>query len=623
MKFITTIIITLFIKCTFSQNEKLYIPIEVLNTYNIKTRNINGKPGINYFQNFADYKIKVKVNPYKYTITGNETIQYKNNSFDTLSYIVFDLHQNLFTKGQKRSKNINKNDIGKSIFIDSVFVEGKLIDKDMFVKFWGTKMKIKLKQDILPKENIKLRINWHYTIATETKIRTGVYENNSMFIGYWYPQISVYDDIDGWDMSSYDGFHEFYSEFSNYYVEIELPENFIVWATGELQNPKNVLSDKIYKKYSNAIKSNKITQVITIQDIKNSKLTKPKQNTWIFKADSVSDFAFGLSNKYCWDITTIKLKTGNNVVVNTAYNPNSKDYNKSINISRDVINDFSNSSVQAYPFPQVSMFNGAGAMEFPMITNIGTEPDLNGILFTISHEYMHNYFPFLVGTNQKKYAWIDEGLATYLTTSTQKKLSVNFNPLINHIKVYESYAGKEQDEILMTSSHFLDNRSYVINSYFKACSAFHVLHELIGEEEFSMCIQDFIKNWQYKHPLPYDLFNTFNRVSGEDLNWFWNKWFFQKGYPDLAIDTLIISDSKIKIQIKNIGGYPVAINLKSYSKNKVLNNIYIGTIVWKNQDLYTIEIDYNSAIDKIQIGDELIPDINKKNNLYFINSNNF
>jgi len=619
MKFKITLIIIILIKTAFAQNVNLYTPLEILGAYENKTRDVSGKPGINYFQNFANYKISVKLEPYKNTISGNETILYKNNSSDTLNSIVFDLHQNLFKKGQKRSKNIHESDVGKHIVVDSIFVAGRLLNKINDTKLWNTKIKIKLEKGLLPNSELNLQLCWHYSLATETKIRTGVYENNSMFIGYWYPQISVYDDIDGWDMSSYDGLHEFYGEFSNYSVEIELPENFIVWATGKLQNPEQVLSDPIYTRYKAAIKSDKTTKLITADDIQNKMLTKSGHNRWIFKANSVSDFAFGISDKYCWDITSVELNTGDRVTIHTAYNPNSKDYDKAIDISRDVIKDFSNSSVQAYPFPQVTMFNGAGAMEFPMITNIGTEPDLNGILFTISHEFLHNYFPFLVGANQKKYAWIDEGFATYLTTSTQKKLGDDFDPLVSHIKVYESYAGKEQDEILMTSSHFLDNRSYIINSYFKSCSAFHVLHELIGEDKFSMCIQDFIENWQYKHPIPNDLFNTFNRVSGEDLNWFWNRWFFQKGYPDLAIDTLTISDSKIKIEITNIGGFPTAIDLKAYSNNKLINHINIDARVWKNTNMHTIEIDFDKTIDKIEIGDELVPDINKKNNTYILN----
>lgn len=618
MKYPTTILILLLFKCSFSQNKALYVPLEISDTYNNQTRGTNGKPGDNYFQNFSDYHIKVKIDPFNKTILGYETIFYQNNSPDTLNYLILDLHQNLFKKGHKRAKNIHINDVGKSVFIDSIFVGEKLVDKEVFVKFWGTKMKLKLAEKLLPKDSVKLSLKWNYSLATETKTRTGVYDATTMFIGYWYPQISVYDDIDGWDMSSYDGLHEFYSDFANYNVEIELPENFVVWATGELKNPKTVLSDKIYTNYKAATKSSKSVKIISSADLQKGLVTKLGQNKWIFKADSVPDFAFGLSNKYCWDATSIEQNNGKTFNVHTAYNPDSKDYNKTIDMGRDIITDLSNNVATPYPFPQISLFNGAGAMEFPMITNFGTEPDLNGILFTQSHEYMHNYFPFLVYSNQKKYAWIDEGLVTYLTASTQKKLGDNFDPLPNHIKVYESFAGKEQDEILMTSSHFLNNKSYIINSYFKSCAAFHVLHNLIGKERFSWSINDFINNWQYKHPLPYDLFNTFNRVSGENLNWFWDKWFFQKGYPDLAISKLTFSNFKINIQIDNIGGFPTAIYLRIYDGEKVVKDIYIDARVWKNKDSHIIEIEFNKEICKLEIGNELIPDVNKTNNVYLI-----
>jgi len=619
MKYTTTLLIMLIFNCLHAQNKDLYIPLEVSDAYKSNTRNNNGTPGKNYFQNFSNYKIKVKVDPGNKTISGYETIIYQNNSTDSLDYLIFDLHQNLFSKGIKRLKNVDANDVGKSVLVDSIYIGDKLIDKESYVNFWGTKMKLKLDHKLSPKNTVSIKLKWNYSIATQTKIRTGVYGDNTMFIGYWYPQISVYDDIDGWDMSSYDGLHEFYSDFANYNVEIELPENFVVWATGELANPQNVLSEDIYSKYKKALVSTKNVNIINNKDLKNNAITKAGQNKWIFKADSVSDFAFGLSNKYCWDATNISLKDGKSFMLHTAYNPNSKDYDKTVDIGRKIMKDFSNNLVTPYHFPQISMFNGAGAMEFPMITNIRTEPDVNGILFTQSHEYMHNYFPFLVSSNQKKYAWIDEGLTTYLTAYTQKKLGDNFDPLKSHIKVYEAFAGKEQDEILMTSSHFLTGRPYVINSYFKSSAAFHVLHDLIGDEKFSLSIKDFINNWQYKHPLPYDLFNTFNRVSDEDLNWFWEQWFFKKAYTDLAITKAELIDSKIIIQIDNIGGFPTAIDLRVMSKDKVEKQIYINARIWKDKNKHSIEIDYDSKITSIEIGNGLIPDINKKNNVYHIN----
>ncbi len=618
MKYSIIISLLVIVKCLFSQDSTLFTPIEVSNSYLNKTRNISGKPGMNYFQNFSNYNIKVKVDPYKKKLSGNETIIYNNNSTDTLNYLVLDLHQNLFAKGAKRYKKVNINDVGKTVNIDSIVVSGKLINIETSVVFWGTKMKIVLPQKLLPNGIVKLSIKWNYSLATETKIRTGVYDTTTMFVGYWYPQISVYDDIDGWDMSSYDGLHEFNGEFANYNVEIELPQKFIVWATGELQNPKKVLSKNILKKYNKAINSEKIVRIINTDDLINKKLTKPGYNKWIFKADSVTDFAFGLSNKYCWDACSIIQKNGKKTMLHTAYSPDSKDYDKTINFAKDIIKDFLNHIVASYPFPQISLFNGAGAMEFPMITNIGTEPNTNGIIFTQSHEYMHNYFPFLVASNQKKYAWIDEGIATYLTAYTQKRLGENFDPLVSHIKIYESFAGKEQDEILITSSHFLDNGSYTINSYFKSCAAFRVLNELIGDEKFYSSINDFIENWQYKHPIPYDLFNTFNRVSGENLNWFWNKWFFQKGYPDLAIGKVSFSKSKILVKIINIGGFPTAIKLKIYRESKNVESVYINAKIWKEKKQHIIEINNTNDINKIEIGSNLIPDVNKMNNVYML-----
>ena len=305
---------------SFAQ-DNLRISKETKEAIGKKTRQIDGIPGENYWQNTSDYLINVSINIKSGTLSGEEKIIYKNNSPDSLNTIVLRLYQDLFKKGNNRNSivEVDSRDIHDGVNINSVKINYKEINLDKensLVKRHGTLMSIKLQEQLAPNKEIELEIKWDFKIPRYTLIRMGTIDSTSLFLGQWYPQVAVYDDIVGWDNNSYNGLAEFYNDFANFDVNITVPADFMVWATGEPRNLAEVIQPKYFDRYKKASVSEKITNVITEEDLKNGNITT-QNNTWNFVATQVTDFAFGISDHYLWDVTSVEVdkKTKRRTVV--------------------------------------------------------------------------------------------------------------------------------------------------------------------------------------------------------------------------------------------------------------------------------------------------------------------
>jgi hypothetical protein len=287
------------------QNPGLYIPRNVQKAFNNKTRSLDGRPGINYWQNRADYNINIAFNPGTRLVEGKEKINYFNNSPDTLNEIIVHLFPNFFKKGNPRDFAINSEDEGNGVVIEKISYNGKGVDTgaiSKFIEYRGTDLKLKLTSPILPKRNAEFSFDWNYILNKESDVRTGTIDSSTFFIAYFFPHIAVYDDIDGWNDFQYTGGVEFYNDFADFDVSITVPKDYIVRATGELQNPEEVLTDKYVKRYRSALTSDTIIRIIDSNDIVLKNITSSKaKNTWKFKADNVTDFAFAMSDHYLWD----------------------------------------------------------------------------------------------------------------------------------------------------------------------------------------------------------------------------------------------------------------------------------------------------------------------------------
>ncbi len=607
---------------SFAQSD-LFTPLDFLKAVENKTRTLTGMPGENYWQNSADYFIKAKVHPADRLLEGSEKIIYYNNSPDTLKSIYLRLYQNIQKANAPRDGQFDLNSITEGMVITSLKVSEKEYDvhDENLVNEYATNFRIKLIDPMPPSSKIDLEIDWHFEIPEHTW-RLGFYDSTSAFIAYWYPQVSVYDDIDGWDINIYKGYAEMYNDFNNYEVELTLPKDFGLWATGLLQNPQEILSKKFLDRYYRALKSEEVVNIITKEDLKTENIFQNKEQlTYKFSANYVPDFAFGFSDHYLWDAFNLKLNNGSDVYIAAAYKEQSEDFYKVAKIAKESLIFFSEEMPGVpYPYPSASVFNGSGGMEFPMIINDGSTSTYESTVGLTSHELLHQYFPFYMGTNERKYAWMDEGWAVMLPFDLQDR---------NHhyrrsatIKYYESVAGTENDVPPIVLSILLTGTPYRNAAYNRPGAAYMFLREFMGDELFSSALKEFMNRWNGKHPLPYDFFNTFNEVAGEDLSWFWNPWFYQYSFPDLAIKDVKVTYEKILVTIKKVGSVPIPVQLKFvYDEVDKQEIIYENASIWKDgKDEIVLEYKLSDAANviKIELGSDLIPDTDKTNNIYLL-----
>jgi hypothetical protein len=594
----------------------LYVPIEFQKAFENGTRSTNGNPGSVYWQNHSEYKIDAEFITATRTLKGTETITYYNESPDDLRNLVVRLYQNISRPESAKDWDYNPGSFTNGVTLNKIKVNGQEINIERATEHTATNLQINY--SLSSKSKIELYFDWSFQLPRGQSPRMGRYDSTTYLIAYWYPQMAVYDDIDSWDNIDYRGQVEFYNDFSDYDVNISTDNpKSIVWATGELQNPEEVFTNKYASVYK-AKSENKIINFINSENKNEDILNKTNKLKWHYKASKVPDFVFSFSDHYYWDFTDLIVEPDRTVRINTAYNPESKGFEIICGVARDAIKYFSTEIPGVpFPYPSMTVFNGAGGMEFPMMVNDGKADDYSSDIYLTSHETFHTYFPFYMGTNERKYAWMDEGLTVFLPQEFQTKNSKDTDWRKKFVKRYSDFSGTLYDVPLMMLSHQLKSPSYRYASYHKAACAYDILKDILGEKIFSKCLKEYIKRWNGKHPTPYDFFNTFKDVSGENLDWFFKPWYFEFGYPDLGISSVRTESGKLKITVEKIGNYPVPIYLVIKKDNNENIEIYESAKIWSNGvTKITFEKQAEDNMISIELGNKYIPDINNANNIY-------
>ncbi|MBE0551139.1 MAG: M1 family metallopeptidase [Ignavibacterium sp.] len=625
MKRIFLFLLLFVLTIILEAQDNSYIPLNIRPAYEKGTRSLDGKPGPNYWQNKAEYNIKVNLDPRTKLLQGSEDIIYYNNSPDSLSQIVIRLYHNISKPNARRDFYLGENAINDGVKIKRIALRDRKIElnDNSIVNVSGTNLSIKLAEKLEPNSKINLSLDWEITLPTIPSIRYGSYDSTSMFVAYWYPQISVYDDVDGWDRLDYAGTLEMYNDFNDYTVELTVPAGFQVWATGVWQNADEILNQKYLDRYNSAWKSDDVIKIVDQVDLFDNDIYKTKSgsHTFKFKADYVPDFAFGISNNYLWDAVSFEVdkKTGRRVYCAAAYRQTSPDFIDVAYYAKETLKYFSFEMPGVlYPYPSATVFNGAGGMEFPMIVNNGREDTKAGTVGLTSHELAHTYMPFYMGTNERKYPFMDEGWAVMLPYDFQERMVDGNTPRIRTVKGYESFAGNELDLPLMIPSPIISYRSYRISAYNKPAIAYDILRKTLGDDLFLKALQAFMERWNGKHPIPTDFFFTFNEVTGQDLSWFWKPWFYNFSYPDLSISNIKSKKNSIVVEVKNIGSLPLPIQLQVMFKDVVVKEVYKNADIWKSgKDKIELKIDGVKNFDAVILGSELIPDVNSIDNVYF------
>ncbi len=534
-------------------------------------RSSSGAPGVDYWQQRADYVINVELNDENQTITGSETITYFNNAPEELKFLWLQLDQNLYADGSMTRQTMggairdsvpakmiattmNTFDYKGGYTIKSV---KDAADKNLPYLINYTMMRIDLPQPLKKGEKFTFKVEWSYNVNDMMMVggRGGMEYfpedgNYIYFIAQWFPRMCVFDDYEGWQNKQFLGAGEFALTFGNYRVRITVPSDHIVGATGWLQNPKEVLTREQIERFEKARKTfDQPVFVVTEEEArKKEKERSKKKSTWDFAAENVRDFAFSTSRKYIWDAMAVKNGSGTplaqSLYPKEGFSLWSKESTKAIKNTLDV---YSARTVD-YPYPTAYSCNWVGGgMEYPMISFNGGRPAKDGtisertITRTVSvivHEVGHNYFPMIINSDERQSTWMDEGLNSFLEKETMRERYPALDHTGNTPKGIVPFMKGDKNmmrPVMATSDN--QGRSFGPNGYSKPAAALTLLRETVmGPELFDKAFKEYSQRWAFKHPKPSDFFRTLEDASAVDLDWFWRGWFYTTDNVDLTLD---------------------------------------------------------------------------------------
>ncbi|ALW85146.1 aminopeptidase [Hymenobacter sedentarius] len=597
--------------------QSLYMPRDIKAAFAKGTRAPDGRPGPNYWQNRARYDISVQAAPPARDIRGHETITYFNNSPDTLNQVVMRLIMNIHRPGAARDADAAPDYLTSGLVIDTFKVNGQ--GRPAPFADGGTARSLPLSRPLAPHDSIKFGIAWHFPVSVESG-REGTIAPTTFFLAYFYPRIAVYDDYAGWDRLPFVDSKEFYNDFNDYNLRVSVPANYIVWATGTLQNPKQVLQPAFAKRLQQSMTSDKVIHVATAADLAKNNITAQKPtNTWVWTARDISDVTVGLSNHYVWDAASVVVdaRTKRRASMQAAFADSTADFHDSVKNGQYALGWFSNPANWpgvAYPFPKMTAFQGFADMEYPMMVNDSPQKDPKFGQFVQDHEIAHTYFPFYMGINESRYAFMDEGWAT----TFERLINTSENGAAAADEFYKKFRvnrwindpSSAQDLPIITPSSELRS-GYGNNAYGKPSLSYFALKDMLGDALFKKCLHTYMDRWHGKHPIPWDYFNSMSSAAGQDLSWFFNNWFFSNNYIDLAVAPV----SGTTITVQNIGGFAVPFDVAVEYADGSKETLHQSPAVWQaNPKQATLTV--AKAVKWVTVQGGIFMDANEKDNTW-------
>lgn len=585
------------------------------------TRTATGEPGAGYWQQRADYAIDVTVEPGTRRLTGRETITYTNNSPDTLRGVYFHLYQNLFANDALRGREVP---ITGGLELTSLSVDGQSLEVDSgdnrHTIQQGTVMAVRLPAPLAPAGGTAMfEVGWSFTIPEGEGVpRMGMVDSTTGQIAQWYPQVAIYDDLTGWDTRQYLSNGEFYLEYGTFDLAITVPAGTVVAATGNLQNPEEVLAPAILERVSRAVRGDEIVHVVTEADFGPGKATLGEVGetlTWRFHAEDVRDAAFAFSDHYLVDMTSgvVDSASGRRTVVHAFYRPSANTWVESAKMTKDAIETFSR-NVYPYAYPQITSTEGlVGGMEYPMIVfvrNFDTEEVTERV---IAHELGHMWFPMMVGSDETSYAWMDEGVNTFITIFAAEHYYPQSTERVEVRDAYEQYTAQSpvQGLSVMTAPDAIAaaGGSVGILGYRHPASALLALRSILGEETYDRALTEYTRRWLYRHPAPWDFFHTFESVAGRDLDWFWVPWFYGPGVSDLAIADVEVHSmagrNHVVVAVRNDGTVISPVVLRITSANSATATVEAPATRWfGGQKEISVEGTVDGEVTKVELDPE-------------------
>lgn len=604
-----------------------------------KYRSANGAPGTDYWQNSADYGIHVKLDTTAKRVDGSVQINYTNNSPDKLAYVWLYLDQNIYredsravaateTSGGRYAATLyTQGDELKSV---SVTLNGKTFHPKYVVS--DTRLQILLPENLSAKGGkLQINIDYGFQIPEKGSDRMGRLNTKNGWIyelAQWYPRMCVYDDVDGWNTLPYLGAGEFYLEYGNINYSVTAPSDLIIAGSGVLQNPSEVLTAQQQQKLAQAKNSDKTVMIHSLADVQSGKDRLNKSElTWKFQCSSTRDVAWAASKAFIWDAARIKMQSGKIILGQSVYPEESAGANQQYWDSSTYFTKRSieiNSYWGDFPYPVATNVAGiVGGMEYPGIVFCEwQEKSDKDFWFVTEHEFGHNWFPMLVGSNERKYAWMDEGFNTF-TNYVASRIFNNgvYDNEFNNYQVAGYFFSQKMD-VPMTIPDVIQPRNLAFAGYYKPAVGLLMLRDVIlGHERFDFAFKQYITNWAYKHPTPYDFFRSMENASGEDLSWFWRGWFYNNWPVDQAVKNVKYVDDNPSggalVTIGNIGKMPLPVKLKIEEENGAVTNMQLPVEIWQRGATWTFHVNTSSKIKRITLDPEhQYPDVNPQNNVW-------
>lgn len=640
--------IALILFSTFSFAQSNYDAKEAFNPQfypypGTDVRSSSGLPGPKYWQNRADYRINTTLDTAKHKVSGDVEITYTNNSPDNLKFLWLQLDQNIYRDDSRGSATTTETG-GR--WANAKFTQGDVI-KTANVEYNGkryaakynitdTRMQVWL-NEALPAAGgkIVLGIQFEFDVPEYGTDRMGRLNTKNGWVyevAQWFPRLCVYDDIQGWNVLPYLGAGEFYLEYGDIEYAVTAPSNLIIVGSGELLNPQECFTPDQLKRYNEAKGSDKTVVIRSEKDI-NDKKAQPQKgsSTWKFKIVNARDAAWAASRAFILDAARINLPSGKKSLAVSAYPVEStkdrkgNDWRRSTEMVKGSIEHYSSKWFE-FPYPAATNVAGiVGGMEYPGIVFCGFSSTGAGLWGVTDHEFGHTWFPMIVGSNERKYAWMDEGFNTFindLSTDAFNKGEFKEQSFFGdpNSPFMVKYTFGDKMDGLYNIPEVIQQENLGIAAYGKPAQMLHALRDIVlGPERFDAAFSEYVHRWAFKHPTPWDFFHTMENVAGEDLSWFWRGWVLNTWKLDQSVkDVKYIKNlaaNGAEITLENLEKMPMPVTVLIKESNGKEHRIDLPVEVWQRGPTWKFAVPTTTDITEVTLDpDKRLPDWNRDNN---------
>ncbi|MBC8203562.1 MAG: M1 family metallopeptidase [Planctomycetes bacterium] len=602
---------------SFSTDGSVFLQMDLPSPNSIRTG--SGAPGIKYWQQQVDHDIVASLDVDTNMLYGSQTVTYTNNSPDTLTFLWFQLEQNVLRKDSIRSrerKPAEENYAG--VRVSKLQVNGK----DATLHDYGTLARIDFEGDVKSGEVAIITMDWNFPVSVDASIRMGyddAYKHGPVWeFAQWIPVPCVYDDVYGWNTLPYIGRGEFYTNFGDYNVAITVPSDHLVFASGVLTNPSGVLTSDEQQRLKEAMKTKAVVKIRTAKEV--GSIDGGTDKTWKFSGNNIRTFAWATSASYIWDAASVEINdiNGNKkrVLCQGAYPEETADvWDEAVSYVQHSIKYYSE-TLYPYPWPQMSVVRGkAGGMEYPMI--VYCRGSSHESLFNVTdHEVGHDWFPMIVNTDERRHAWMDEGFNTFVNHYSLEQFYGD-RPHKPDVSKYNASKFKNDLKAINTPPDFLKSRGHL--SYRKPGYGMRFLREeIMGEERFDAAFKEYVSRWAFKSPRPADFYRTMEDASGMDLQWFFRGFFEETMQLDQAIESVTQTNDGLRVTLLNLEDWVCPVDLVITCEDDSVHSYSLPVTIWAWSMRYTRTFELPSQARSVTIDpNNAYPDINVTNNAWY------